>query len=307
MPRKVILVADPGIDTAFAIAVALFDPELDVVGLAATPGNVDADQATRNVQILVEQLDPPRFPRLGAAPNVEYEVDGTNLHGSGGLGNGKFPCARLHHQHASDKLIADLVRQYPKEITIIVMGPCTVLATALDRDPELPTLVQQFIVVGGAWHEPGNATAAAEFHFFCDPLSARQVLHSGTPTVLVPLDVTRKLLFSPSDLLELPAPESRVCKFLSQIVAHGIRASSNIYGIEGFHLMDVLGLMPLVAHDALAYRPMQVDVEVKGEITRGMSVFDTRPDRKKEPNIELVIDFETPPVREYIHRVLAET
>lgn len=307
MSRKVILVADPGIDTAFAIALALFDADLDVVGLAASPGNVDADRATRNVQIVVEQLDPPRFPRLGAAPVVEYEVDGTNLHGAGGLGNIEFPCARLHHQHPSDKLIADLVRQHPKEITIIVMGPCTALAAALERDPEIPTLVQQIIVVGGAWQAPGNVSAAAEFHFYCDPVSARKVLHSGTPIVLVPLDVTRKLLFSPSDLLELPAPESGVCKFLSQIVAHGIRASSNIYGIEGFHLMDVLGLMPLVAHDALAYRPMQVDVEVRGEITRGMTVFDARPGRKKDPNVELVIDFEMPPVREYLHRVLAAT
>ncbi len=93
MARKVILVTDPGIDGAFAGALALFAPELEVVGLAATAGNVPAEQATRNVHILVEQLDPPRWPRLGAALPVEYDVDARSLHGPNGLGGVDFPCA----------------------------------------------------------------------------------------------------------------------------------------------------------------------------------------------------------------------
>src|SRR5207244_5313294 len=86
MAQKVVLVADPGIDGAFAVALALLDPDIEVCGLAATAGNIDADQATKNVHILVEQFDPPRWPRLGAALPVEYELDGTRLHGPGGLG-----------------------------------------------------------------------------------------------------------------------------------------------------------------------------------------------------------------------------
>src|SRR6516164_6429204 len=203
MARKVILVTDPGIDSAFAVALALNDPDLEVLGLAATAGNVAADQATQNVHILVAQVDPPRLPRLGAAPPIEYEVDGLKLHGPGGLGGTSFPCAELHHTHPSDKLLCDLIRLHPKEITIIVMGPLTVLARALDRDAELPALVERIICLGGAWHEPGNASAAAEFHFYCDPISARQVLRCGAPLMLIPLDVTRKLVLSPTDLLDL--------------------------------------------------------------------------------------------------------
>src|SRR5436309_1171199 len=130
MAQKLILVTDPGIDGAFAIALALFDPDLEVLSLAATAGNVDADQATRNVQTVVEQLDPPRWPRLGAALPVEYEQDGTRLHGPNGLGGVTFPCAQLHHAHPSDKLVADLVRQNPHEVTVVTLGPPTVLARA---------------------------------------------------------------------------------------------------------------------------------------------------------------------------------
>ena len=52
-----------GIDDAFAISVALFDPRVDVVAITATAGNVPAEQASRNVQAIIERLDPPRFPR----------------------------------------------------------------------------------------------------------------------------------------------------------------------------------------------------------------------------------------------------
>ena len=305
MPRKVILLADPGLDGAFAIALALHDPEFEVLGLAATAGNVNAETATRNVHILIEQFDPRRWPRVGAALPAEYDVNGAWLHGPNGLGGLSFPCAELHHTHPSDKLITDLVRQHPKEVTLLTMGPLTVLARALDRDPELPGLVQRLVCLGGAWHEPGNASAVAEFHFYCDPIAARKVLRCGAPLTLIPLDVTRKLLLSPTDLLELPAPESRTCRFLRQVIPYGIGATSNRYGIEGFHLKDVLGLVPLALPGAFNTRPMVVDVETRGELTRGMSVVDTRLNRTATPNVEMAVGVDVEAVRAYMNRVLA--
>jgi inosine-uridine nucleoside N-ribohydrolase len=307
MAIKIVLVADPGIDGAFAIALALHDPDLDVLGLAATAGNVNGQQATKNVQTLVEQVDPLRWPRLGAAPPVEYDEDGTRLHGPGGLGGTSFPCAQLHHQHSSDKLVSDLVRQYPREVTVIALGPLTVLARAFDRDPELPALVERLVCVGGAWHEPGNASAVAEFHFYCDPSAARQVLRSGAPITLIPLDVTRKLVFSPTDLLELPSPESRTCRFLRQIVPWGIRMTSNLYGIEGFHLKDVVGVAAVALPNLLSTKAFPIDVETRGELTRGMSVVDARPEQHGKANVDLAVGIEMQAVREYIHRILERT
>jgi inosine-uridine nucleoside N-ribohydrolase len=307
MGHPTIIVADPGIDGAFAVALALFDPSLEVIGLGATAGNVPADKATENVQILIEQTDPARWPRLGAALPVEYEVDGSALHGPGGLGGVSFPVAKLHHPLSADKLIIDLVRQHPKEVTIVTLGPLTVLARALDRDAELPQLVDRFVCLGGAWHEPGNASAAAEFHFFCDPVAARQVLRSGANITLIPLDIARKVLFSPTDLLELPNPESRTCRFLRQIVPYGIRATSNTYGIEGFHLKDVLGIAAVAVPGAITTRALHVDVEIRGELTRGMSVVDARAQSQEKPNVDLAVGVDVTAIRDYITRILRLT
>jgi inosine-uridine nucleoside N-ribohydrolase len=304
MPRKVIAVADPGIDGAFAVALALYAPEIDLIGLAATAGNVPAEQATRNVHILIEQLDPPRWPRLGAALPVAYDVDAAALHGPGGLGGVEFPCAQLHHPHPADKLLSDLVRQYPKEIVILLLGPATAFARALDRDPELAGLVERVVAVGGVWREAGDVSAAAEFHFYCDPAAARQVLRCGAPVTLLPLDVTRKVVFSPTDLLQLPAPESRASRFLRQVTPQAIGATSSQYGVEGCYLQDVLGVTALAQPEAFKTRQLHVDVETRGELTRGMSVVDSRWACTAKPNVELAIDVDVPAARRFIHRTL---
>jgi inosine-uridine nucleoside N-ribohydrolase len=302
--RKVLLIADPGIDTAFAIALALHDPDLDCIGLAASAGNVSAEQATKNAQVLVEQCDPPRRPRFGTALPAAYGVDATNLHGSNGLGGVEFPSAQLHHAHASDKLVFDLVRLYPNELTIVTLGPLTVLARALDRDPELASLIRRVVCVGGAVLEPGDASPVAEFHFFCDPEAARQVLHSGAPVTLVPLDMARKLLLSPTDLLNLPERATPACQFLGRIVTHGIGATASLYGVEGFHLNDVMGVAAVAISDAFSTRPAIIDVETRGELTRGMSVVDRRWAGTATSNVDLVTAVDDKAVRQYLRERL---
>src|SRR5262249_9398867 len=169
---------------------------------------------------------------------------------------------------------------------------------------ELPTLIQRLVCVGGAWHEPGNASAVAEFHFFCDPEAARQVFHSKIPTTLIPLDVNRKVLFSPTDLLELPAPESRTCQFLRKVRPCAIGSTSSLYGIEGFHLKDVLGVVAVALPAALTTRAVAADVETRGELTRGMSVIDARTWHKPTPNLDLAVGVDVDAVRPSIARTL---
>jgi inosine-uridine nucleoside N-ribohydrolase len=304
MARKVVIVADPGIDTAFAVALALADPALDVVGLLPTAGNVSAEQATANVHTLVDVLDPPRWPKLAAALPARYEIDGTALHGPGGLGGVSFPTATRHTLHPADKVLVELAHEHPRQVTLVCLGPLTTLATALDRDPGLPAVLSETVIVGGCWKQPGNAGPAAEFHFYLDPDAAKRVLHAELNPVIVPLDVTRKLIFSPSDLLELPNPDSRTCQFLRQIVPAGIRASSNLYGIEGFHLKDVLGVAVVAIPTCLTTEAQYADVEARGDLTRGMLVVDVRPTPAGRPNARIATGVEVPPVRAYIDRTL---
>jgi inosine-uridine nucleoside N-ribohydrolase len=114
------------------------------------------------------------------------------------------------------------------------------------------------------------------------------------------------VLFSPSDLLELPAPDSRASKFLRQIVPYGIRATSNLYGIEGFHLKDVVGIVAASNPGTLTTKAMHVDVETQGELTRGMSVVDARAQPAEKPNVDLAVGVDVGAIRDYIGRMLEQ-
>jgi inosine-uridine nucleoside N-ribohydrolase len=304
MPRKVLLIADPGIDTAFAVALALNDPHLDVVGVLPTAGNVSAEQATANVHTLIDVIDPAKWPKLAAALPARYDADGLALHGPGGLGGVTFPCALRHTLHPADKVLCELAHEHPRQVTVISLGPLTTLAAALDRDPTLPAVLDQTVIVGGCWKEPGNAGPVAEFHMHLDPDAAKRVLAADLNPLLIPLDTTRRLVFSPTDLLELPNPDARTCQFLRQIVPFGIRASSNLYGIEGFHLKDVLGTVAVAVAGCVSSAPYFVDVETRGELTRGMTVIDTRPAPAAGANCRVATGVAVPEVRAYIERTL---
>src|SRR5688500_20336380 len=115
MPRKVIIDCDPGIDDLVALTLALFDPRLEVVAVTAVAGNVPAEQATTNVQAIIERLDPPRYPRLGAASPPEDVPfrDAAYLHGPDALGGTGLAVSKLALPHPSEMLICTQLRAAP--------------------------------------------------------------------------------------------------------------------------------------------------------------------------------------------------
>ena len=130
MARKILLDVDPGFADALALCLALGDPRLETVAVTATGGNVRPDQATRNVQAIVEQLDPVRWPRLGSAdPEQRLHGNRHELMGEDGFCGALIPGAELVHQRPSMKVIADEIRNAPGNLTIIAGGPLSNIAS----------------------------------------------------------------------------------------------------------------------------------------------------------------------------------
>jgi len=309
MARKVILDVDPGIDDAMAICLALMDPELDVVALTAVGGNVSAAQATRNVQAIVEQLDPPRWPRLGAAssPDAGLAVDRRNLYGSDGLGGAGFVVAERQHLLPSEKVICDQIRDAPHEVTLVALGPLTNIARAFARDPELPTLVGRIVIMGGTIAGPGNITPAAEFNMYCDPAAAQAVFRSLSTKTLVPLDVTNRIELSYDLFNKLPDESTRVGKLLRTLLPPAFRGYRQQFGLEGIHVHDTVTLMAVMHPDLFTAKPMAGDVETQGELTLGATIFDRRRAPAWRHNMEVVTDMHKDAVIEAILRGLNRT
>jgi len=306
MANKVIIDCDPGIDDAVALAMALFDPRLEVLAVTATAGSVDADQSTSNVQTILTQLDPPRLPRLGrATPSSNAPVlDDGYLHGPNGLGD--FPVTSSERQHTppSEKVIGELLRLYPDEITLICLGPLTNIARVFQRDATLANMVGKLVISGGAVQCNGNVTAAAELNMFFDPPAARSVFHSLTTKSLVPLDVTNTVTFGVDLLEKLPSRNGKVGSMLHKMLQHAFRVSHQKLGREVIPLQDPVALVAALEPSLFEWKEIPGDVETSGEITRGMTIFDRRYGADDRSNMEVALGVDKHEVRNQVVRGL---
>ncbi len=82
----------------------------------------------------------------------------TFLYGDDGLGNSDFPVSPLQHLHAADKVIVDLIRANPGDVTVLCLGPLTNVARAFQREPSLVSQLHRLIATGGCVQGPGNVT-----------------------------------------------------------------------------------------------------------------------------------------------------
>ncbi len=305
MPRKVILDLDPGVDDAVALCVALADPNLDVIAVTATGGAVSSDQASRNVQAIVERVDPPKHPRIGVADSSQpLRTDARDLHGASGLGGAEIPVAEKANRHLSPKVIAEEVRAHPGEVVLVSGGPMTNVAAVLTRERDAAEALLGVVVQGGSIAVGGDATPAAEFNVYCDAGSAREVFHSQVMPTVVPLDVSGSLTFS-YDLLEFVRNhDSRTCRLLAEILPGFYHAYRQRFGIEGVRLHALIALLAASQPSLIKTTPLHGDVETSGELTHGVTIFDRRDVPDGEPNVEVVTSIDVDAAREAVFAAL---
>jgi purine nucleosidase len=296
-----------GTDDAIAISMLLFHPDLEVLALTACEGCVSAVQANSNLQAILAELDPDRYPRLGMASETANAppINSSYLYGDDGLGNSNFEISGKQHLLPAEKVIIECIRMNPGEVTFVGLGPATNLAKALRRDPAIEEMIGQVIQIGGSVTGMGNITPAAEFNFYFDPESARHVLHSRTTKLLLPLDITQQLQFG-LDLFEhLPEEDSRVGYFCRQILPFAFRAYRQRLGKEMITLNDAVGALAVIKGDLFEFTRMAGDVEIEGELTRGAVVFDRRALPEWRMNVDVATTIDIAKARQTMFNALA--
>ena len=311
-PEKLIIDADPGVGDAIAIALALSDPNLDVIAVTATAGLASGEQAFRNLQTLVSLLDPPRWPRLGwsSAPRIVLpespERTGHFLRDNTfGLADCEIIEAVPHTPTDSAKILSDLVREWPGELTLLTLGPLTNLQLAVDRHPEFLEQLKGLYCLGGSLSARGNVTAASEFNIYADPESARNVLTWPATKTLIPLETAHHfgLTFDQFDALRVDE-FSRLGRFLRKTIPYLLRETRNQLGREGAFLPELVALAAISRPRLFERKSLRIDVEVAGELTRGMTVFDRRGIESRQPNIDVLTEVDTVGVRDYLTQLV---
>ncbi|HUI41008.1 MAG TPA: nucleoside hydrolase [Terriglobia bacterium] len=272
-PRKVIIDTDPGTDDAMAILLALNSPELDVKAITVVPGNVTAEQGLDNALRLVSLAGRCDIPVAHGAehPLNQKLVTAEFWHGMNGLANIELPASKCRADtRFGPDLIIELVHKYPREITLVPIGPETNIALAVAKDPSIVPLVHDVVIMGGSI-SGGNVNAAAEANIYGDPEAAQIVFNAGWPITMVGLDVGNKTLVSRAHIAQLARTDGPENDFVVGVL-NFLEDLSEKYGYAGVPMYDPLAVGTAINPALVTTQAMRVDVETRGQFTRGETV-----------------------------------
>ncbi len=276
-PKKVIIDTDPGTDDAIAIMLALNSPELDVRALTVVPGNVTAEQGLENALRMVSLANRCDIPVAGGAQHPLFQklITAEYWHGKNGLANVELPPSKCKADaRFGPDLIIQMVHQYPHQITLLPIGPETNIALAVLKDPSIVPLVKEVIVMGGSI-SGGNVNAAAEANIYGDPEAAQIVFQAGWPLTMVGLEIGNMTLFTRKDVEQLAkthGPENDFMVAVSQYLV----GMSDKFGGEGSPMYDPTAIGAAIDPTMVKTNTMHVDVETRGEFSRGETVANRR-------------------------------
>ncbi|QDT00148.1 nucleoside hydrolase [Adhaeretor mobilis] len=291
--RKIILDVDPGVGDALAVCLALVDPGLEVVAVTATGGNVSPQQASHNVQAIVEQLDPPLWPRIGNADaDQQLLSDNRQLWGTDGFCGVDLGCAELHNRHSSTKILSDAIRKAPGDVTVIAGGPLSNLASVFQVEPDLAMKVGHLMIVGGTHDGSGDVTPAAEFNMYCDPEAARVVINTPATKTMLPLGITSQASLTFDALNHLPKESTNLGRLLHKLLPPTFQAFHQKLGLEGIVVPEAVAVAAVLHPEILTTESFPCDVETTGELTLGATVIDRRRRPNEQANIDVAVEID---------------
>lgn len=232
---KMILDLDTGVDDALALAWAVADPRVDLIGIISSYGNTLVETAAQNSLNLLHLLgadDVPVF--LGKSHSSTTDSFATMeismlIHGRNGVGDVTLPTSprAVESQDGVDFLI-EAAHQYGDDLIFIPTGPLTNLAAAIQKDPEVATLIGNTTLMGGALTVPGNVTPFTEANIHQDPEAADYAFTRQQNLTMVGLDVTLRTLLTKQETAQWRALGTDKAEKFADLMDYYIDAYYNL-------------------------------------------------------------------------------
>jgi inosine-uridine nucleoside N-ribohydrolase len=285
--QKVIIDTDAGddIDDAFALALALRSPELQILQINSAYGDT---------HLRAKLLD--RFLRDSGESHIPL-AQGITTHSRGTFTQRPYAEQLAEPSVPYPDAVAttlDRIRQSPGEITLIAVGPFSNIGAMIDRDPATFRKLKRVVLMGGSilrgysdlGYEPDKGPDP-EWNIRCDIASARKLLASGVPIFMMPLDATE---------LKLDEVKRQI------LLKHGSRLTDQLailypqWGGQTPTLFDAMAVAYAVDPSLCPATPMHLSIDDRGMTLRSQG----------EPNVQACLNSSSDNFfRFYLRRLLA--
>jgi len=297
MTERVLFDTDPGCDDALMLAMAFGHPDVDVVGLTTVAGNTTVENTTANARAIASFAGAEIPVVRGAGRPLVSDLSTAEwVHGERGLrGRELLPDAdgERGDRHAAAHIVA-AAREYGADLTIAAVGPFTNFALALALEPDLPEMVGDIYVMGGATLTAGNVTPAAEANVHNDPEAASRVVQDCRAN-LVGLDVTMEatLPFDLPDYLDDTHPWKGV---VSEWLDYPAEVNDFVED-SGYAVHDAAVAADLIG-GVLDFEPYHVEVDTSQGPSRGSTICDYHGIGDEAANTDVAVAIDTEGFRE---------
>jgi purine nucleosidase len=295
----VIIDQDGGVDDLVAISLLMKSPAIRVRAITICPGDSYLEPATRATQLFVDRLGGTNitialghFEGTNPFP-ARWRKDAARVLGIPALaGIAPRSANSVVAPILSAPIVSDDAPHHLAKLlsggrlyTILETGPLTNLAGVLRIDPSVKAHISRIYVMGGAVRVAGNVQqqghdGSAEWNIFNYPQAADEVVRSGIPITLIPLDATNKVPLTQPFLDRLAAQPY----LASQLAAQAWRLTATQTGTDQYYFWDTLTAAALLDPSVVTTARLRIRV-----ITTGASQGRTVEDSRGSP-LEVAID-----------------
>lgn len=253
--EKIIIDTDIGddVDDAFAVALALRSPELQILGISTAFG--DTETRAKLLDRLLGEAGRQNIPVAIGTSTVTKSIFTQRRYAEAG----RF--ARASHPNAVD-FILEQIRRYPGQITLIAIGPLMNVGALIDKDAETFRKLRRVVMMGGSierrygdlGYTPSRGPEA-EWNIVNDIPSAQKLFASGVPIYMMPLDSTQ---------LKLDEVKRSILFQAGTPLTDALTLLYHEWGQQTPTLFDVMTVVYILNPEICPAKPLHIRVDDKG-------------------------------------------
>ncbi|OWY69175.1 nucleoside hydrolase [cyanobacterium TDX16] len=207
MSKQLVLMdCDGGVDDYLATMLLMTMERVECLGVVVTPADCYVHAAVSATRKILDFMECDRIPvatstvrGINPFPRL-YRRDSLIVDCLPILNQQDTIRTSLVEQTGREFTIHTLLNA-PEPVTLMVTGPLTTIAIALDTAPEIEAKIQRLVWMGGALNVPGNVeksiepgqNGSAEWNAYWDAMAVDRVWQTQIPIVMCPLDLTNNV------------------------------------------------------------------------------------------------------------------
>lgn len=236
------------IDDAFALALVIRSPELNLLGVTTVSGDTQA--RARLAAKMLWEAGRPNVPVAAGEPGPPQPIEQTRWADG-------FSGPSLVKEKGVGLMRREIERR-PGEITLVAIGELTNVAALLKSDPLIGKKIKRLVLMGGSIaHGYGtDPKPVAEWNIKSNPAAAQVVFSSGIAIVMAPLDVTAMLQLD-------EANRHRVFTQLTPLTS-ALTLLYHLWNQPTPTLFDPMAVSLLIDPSLCETQPLAIEVDAKG-------------------------------------------